>query len=418
MKRGIREDILSFNRKGMAEGGDEGGNKNSLKTLFALVSVILVISVFFFGYMYLQTDKGKRAYEESLLKLGEYNPINRYLELVGESSTFDYWDTETNRSSTKKGIELVDFYSVSGNRFPSGNTFYLKYDLEFHEIEKDGVEAVVYCELSGTKDEGIITQGNIIPDSSLTLKKDSSLRCEIEGETTTDLDGEYIISGGLEFPFETKDVNLKVYFISGEVFDELVDEDENFFDRFGIDEDLPIRAVYNGEPLRIAIGVGGEGEEEQPVVVRGAEYASYPLIGIHLENEWDGKIISIEEMILTLPTGITINQELTKNPNYLCPFEKSGTSKNGNEYSFDDDLKDLVFQSFDEEIIDSPIYQYDLVGDEKNFECWLDVEETVIGNSVYKTDYYRVDVEYTYQLADESEVITIYNVDKREEDQE
>ena len=386
---------------------DEGssGPKNAGKTFLILVLILMIPIIVVAGYAFITSEGGQVTVQKGLDVWDQINPFEAYGDILSESQTLDVWDTKTNRSSSKKGIELVSMDSISGETIPAGNDFEVIYNIEFHEIDKGGVpDTEFFCELQDRKDN-LVAYGEVLPSEYLTLQKTDFLTCRISGQDTADLDDSYSVAGWFEFPFETNDVTLKVYFTSGEVYDELIEDDVDFFKKYDIDEDLPLRATYNGEPLRIAIGVTASGQEEQPVVVRSGR-ASYPVLGIHLENEWQGEVMDLEDIEVYLPAGVEINEELSQNPSTSCPFQKMGTSEGRTLYAMDQSTKDMMFKSLID--ADIPVFgETEYTENERNFQCWLDINEGFIGSSIYKIDEYSVSASYRYRVDDRSAQVYI-----------
>ena len=189
------------------------------------------------------------------------------------------------------------------------------------------------------------------------------------------------------------EVTLPVYFASEEVYDVIQNQDESFFDYYGIEDSGKIRAIYNGEPLKVGIGISYSGREEQPVYVKDG---ASPAIGISIENAWDGEVVDITDMYFYLPKGIKADSELSGNPtSHSCPFEYIGVSDNKNIYRLDQQTKEEMFTSYYE--ADLPVLgETALAGNERNFLCWLDIEEGFAG-VLYTEKEYIVDVKYIYR---------------------
>ena len=447
-KRKIREEILDFNDRGMADAGssgskvagavgsaaggffnkvrssntnkkldsisnnmssgDSGGGEKKPIKLSTIVTIIIIALLLPIVYVTFNAYSGTEQGETLWLKISdvikEYNPITWYGDLVSEQKTLDVWSSETNRSSTMKGIELDGMTSFSGGSIPQGSQFEVVYDIEYHEIGSDGVDDVNFeCVMQDGDDEDIV-HGEIIPQKTFTLRKNDFVSCRIPSEYTQDLDGSYSVVGWFEFPFSTEDVTLKVYYTTSDVFDQLVEDDVDFFDRYDIDGGSP-RAVYNGEPVRVAIGATAS-NQDQPVIV-GSDRSSFPILGIHLENEWAGEVVDLTDMTVYLPEGIEIDEELSLNPSSpSCPFEHLGKSDGKNVYRLYRPTMDEMFKP----LIDADI---PVLGDsqytenERNFNCWLSVDPEFVGSSLYKVDEYIVSLDYLYRVDDKEDQVVI-----------
>ena len=412
--RGVREDILNFNRKGLAsEGGEKVGG---LTRLIIFIIFIFVCILLLTGAMtYVGTEQGKRA----LLEIDEFwaknNPVNWYLGLIEEQATADIWGTKTNTSSLKKGLDLVDMISISGGTIPPGKDFQVRYDFRLWEIDDYyGVDNVqFFCELHDASDD-FVTLGEVTPSYTMSFVRENDvILCEINGDDTGDLDGAHSVVGWMQFPFRTEDVTLKVYFTTDKIYNSLIEDKKDFFESFDIPESRPIQAVYNGEPLRVAIGVTPSGVGEQPVIVGGEGIGNYPTLGIHLENEWVGSVKDIYEFYVYLPKGIEIDSDLSDNPSFSCPFEKVGTLEGKNIYSMSEDTKDELFGHLLERDI-AILGKVEYTENERNFLCFLDIEESFVAED-YEIDEYIVDIEYLYKVDPEEAVVDINAFDDLED---
>ncbi|MAG78598.1 hypothetical protein CL616_04515 [archaeon] len=429
MKRGIREEILDLNNRGMADtsklrsvASAAGGLASKLKSsgspketksdrdppklstiLFVLVVLIILPVAFFTIRAYAETEQGKTTVLKASQFFEENNPINWYFELLEGQKVLDVWESDTNSSSRQKGIDLLGMYPISLVSIPPGQPFDAAYDVEFLEVEDfDFSDVEFFCQVETITDE-VEGYGTVMPKSYFgTFDQHTPVSCRVEGETTQVLDiGAYNVVGWFEFPFETSDVTLPVYFASEGVYYDLLEKEEEFFDFYNIDEKGKIRAVYNGEPLGVGIGISVTGKEEQPVYVREDTSA---VLGISLENKWNGEVVNLDDMYVYLPQGIKVSEELSGG-SYACPFDYVGVTEGMNMYRLNEQLKDEIFQT---------IYETDLLvlgetsiaGNEKNFQCWLDVESGFAG-SVYTKKNYIVDVEYRYRTQKRSTEVNI-----------
>jgi hypothetical protein len=438
MKRGIREEILDLNNKGMvnpsklrsvasgaaaaagsaaggllnktrSSGGSSGGSSSSSSDsdkkgpkLTSVVMIIGLILILIVGFVtinaYGKTEQGRTTLLKVSEAVQEYNPVTWYFDLLQDQKVLDVWDADTNRSSTIRGIELVGMMPASGVlggsvSVPQGNMFEAFYDVEFHEVDDFSFNVEFFCEVENGITGEMKGTGDIIPYAQFSnFQKGQPVSCRIEDTSEYDVLA-YNIAGWMEFPFETRDVTLPVYFASEGVYNVLLEKDEDFFDYYGIDESGTIRAMYNGEPVKVGIGMSYSGAEEQPVFVK--ESVS-PAIGIHIENAWDGEVVDLTDMYFYIPKGIKVNSDLSGNPaSHTCPFEYIGVADDMNIYRLDQETKEEIFTSYYE--TDLPILgETGLYGNERNFLCWLEIEEGFAG-TLYTEKEYIVDVDYIYK---------------------
>lgn len=411
-RRKILQD-LSFKRRGeilsnrpnsaydsmreIARTGAQHG-KNTL-LIVTIIFVLLVGGIFAFGYF--SSDAGKRALQSGwdFVMSFTFDPISNFFAGIYTTGSGDYFSSKINTSSTKNGIDLKAFSSIAGQEIPAGQDFDLKYDISFDNVPSGAsYTADFFCSFNKTKDVEVL--GKIIPAEELSVRKGTSVVCRIAGTETADLNGPYSIFGSFSFATETKDATIPVYMIPGTVADQLGTKD--FFDAYNLNvKAKDLLATYNGEPISIGIGVGGEGTEGQPVVVRSGDTSSYNTVGITLKNEWGGSISSLDDLTLTLPEGVTLDSTLNGDPSLSCPFIETGRSRDGTEYNIDASIKEQLFQNY----IQNNAF-FGKIG-LHSFQCWLAIDPNIFGEAPYVTKNYVVDAKYIYKVKSKQETVTI-----------
>ncbi|MDP3727900.1 MAG: hypothetical protein Q8R18_00455 [bacterium] len=389
-----------------SSGGAQSTGRNGIM-IAVLLFALLVAGVFAYGYF--SSERGQRAVQDFIATIEKYT-LDPALDLIASIFSFgsgDYFSTNINSSSTKKGIDLDDFRAIAGETFPAGKNFDILYDIEYYNVPaSSSYEGDFSCYFNVSKigdtkvDPPERKEGEIISSDAGIIRKGSTTYCRIHEEDTEDLNGAYTFYGSFIFAFETKDAVLPVYFIPGELADQLGDTD--FFDAY----DLPIsqgdlQVTYNGEPISVAIGVGGEGEEQQPVILRGGETSSFNTVGITLTNEWKGNIAELKSVTLYLPDGISLSEELNGEANAGCPLVSAGRDERRNMYVLDDSAKEELFTYYIKTKAFFGKSNY------RTFQCWIEVEEDFLGDAPYVVKEYEVDVSYLYQTEEEQETISI-----------
>jgi len=409
-RRSARERILrdiSFGKRGevargseSSQGAQDAGRKGLWTAAILLVGIVIV--VFLAGY--LSSAAGQRALQDVGANVRAYtlDPIADFFAGIYTIGGGDYFSAKTNTSSTRKGIDLVDFRSITGDVVPEGKDFDILYDIEFINVPRDRAFVAEFdCHFNKTvgSSEQTIT-GEILPQNPLTIQTGSTVICRIYGDDTEGITKATSFYGSFSFDFVTEDATLPVYFIPGEVADQLNGED--FFAAYDLDvSQSDLRTVYNGEPISIGIGVGGEGEEQQPVIVRTGEAIVYNTVGITLKNEWNGDLVRLEDLTLTLPQGVELNDELNGEPSLSCPFVSLGSERAGNIYGLDEGQKENLFTDyFQDDSFFGRTSQH-------TFQCWLAIDETLLGDAPYVVKNYIVEAKYRYKVKEQIETVTI-----------
>jgi len=375
-------------------------------TILAVVFILGVFVVFLTGYML--SEAGQRSVAENLANIKEVtlDPISDFFTGIFTLGSGDYFDYSTNSSSKKMGIDLKDFRMVTGETMPAGYAMDFLYEIEFLNVLKDSTyyaEFQCYFNITEQDDSTLDIPeqvfGEVLPTSTLIIMRDSKPICRFSGEDSTDLDGPLIVYGSFSFDYATKDVTIPVYFISGEYSDFL--GDESFFDDASLKVSASdLKTTYNGEPISIGIGVGGEGSEEQPVVVRSGEVISYNTIGITLRNEWNGDLMEFQDFTLWLPDGIELDEQLNGDPSPSCPFVYTGVENRFNTYKLDDSMVDLF---------DNYVSSQEFFGksDYHSFQCWLKIDPEILSDAPYVVKEYKAEAKYRYKVDEKYDSISI-----------
>jgi hypothetical protein len=146
--------------------------------------------------------------------------------------------------------------------------------------------------------------------------------------------------------------------------------------------------------------VGGEGSEEQPVVVRSGEVISYNTIGITLRNEWNGDLMEFQDFTLWLPDGIELDEQLNGDPSPSCPFVYTGVENRFNTYKLDDSMVDLF---------DNYVSSQEFFGksDYHSFQCWLKIDPEILSDAPYVVKEYKAEAKYRYKVDEKYDSISI-----------
>lgn len=410
-KRSVRRELLTgaIGKRGQASEEPEAGRgKRSLKSFFTIIFVILILSVIVVVlYGYLTGEKGQRAVADIGAKIWTFSldTVTDFYSSIFGVARGDYFSSSTNASSSKKGIDLVDFRSTVGETVLGGKDFTIEYLMEFYEIPSGkSFDATFECHFNKTETEKIY--GDIIPATEVNLLTTSRVLCQIPGETTKGIDKPVTFYGSFTFEFETKDATLLVYLIPFSVARQLGDKD--FFEAYDLDvSPSDLRTVYNGEPISIAIGVGG-GVTEQPVIVGTADESVFNTVGITLTNEWNGDIAELKTLTLKLPEGVELNEEYNEEPSLqLCPFISGGQEGGYNVYTLADSVQQEMFDNYFGPTALLGSGEFFGKQDYHTFICAVTIDESILGDASYVAKAYSTSATYRYKVKEKLETITI-----------
>ena len=392
---------VSFGRRGEVGSNTPGDSSNKRPFIWtAMIFILLIGGIFFYGYASSASGQATIANVGAQFKSWTIDPAKNLLQSIYGARAGDYFSYKINDSKTEMGVKFKSFTSILGDVVPQGQDISFRYDFDFVGVDKDdSYPAEFYCQL--LKDEGKSTElkieGEIIPSGEIELNKNTNVQCKIPGEETANLDGAYNVYGAFAFDFKTLDAKLPVYYITSETSDQLSGED--FFDYYNLDiSQSDLRVTYNGEPISIAIGVGGEGNEEQPIIVSGTD--TYNTIGITLTNEWQGDIKELQYMELMLPEEVKLS-DINEAPTLGCPFIEAGTERGYNIYVLDDSVNQELFDYYikDERFFGKSNYH--------TFQCWIDVDESIFNDAPYVVKDYSASIEYKYKVKDKVASVSI-----------
>jgi hypothetical protein len=412
LKRSARNKILS----GLSldkRGSDDEPNK--LVKGFKYILMFVMMGFLILGGFYMWGALNSNTGQAQIASLGEAarglfdGTIGQVLGTLDEAQargSGDYFSSKTNSEQTRYGVELVDLRSIAGSSIPAGQNFQVQYDMDFYNIE-ESIKADFFCDmyttdLGGTGEADNIATGKVLPASSINIDEGDVVICQIDGTDTQNLDGAVNIKGYFSFDFATEKVTMPVYFVTGELADYLNDVDDDFFDYANLDVSRSdLVPLYNGEPIGVGMGVGGEGKQDQPLIVRSGDVLSFSTLGITLDNKWGGKLEGIESFTLSLPEGVELDEELSSLPSLACPFEKGGAYRGSLQYEMAEDVKAQLFDYY---------FSRWEGGDQDNFQtfqCWLKIQEDIFNGQEWVDKEIKVDIEYRYKSPTRSESITI-----------
>lgn len=366
--------------------------------IIIMLAAILLVLLVVYGYFYFSSDKGQRSAANFKELIGKYNPVTWYTNELSKAEDLsqNLWTTKQNATSFKKGLMFKSFKAISTEEFPQGSPISFEYNLQLENMNVQDLPITVQCSINNQKyhsnysqegDIKVVPNGGLIRISGNRIYDD--IRCIASPQLTKKLSGTLTFVGSVNFPFQTKDVTLPIYFTSREMDQQL--EGEDFFKYFKIQESQPIQAMYDGEPIEVGIGVSTE--NRQPVIIG---QGRNPLVGISLKNRWDGFLSQLTSLSLTVPKEMTLNKELSASPNPLCPFELLREGATTKEYkAIPEYIKDISLKK-------------DRI---KSFECWFDADTSIIdGGAYYSKKSYKVTADYIYNLGNKTASVTIKSV--------
>ncbi|MFH1642345.1 MAG: hypothetical protein ABIC04_05615 [Nanoarchaeota archaeon] len=200
--------------------------------------------------------------------------------------------------------------------------------------------------------------------------------------------------------------DYKTYFIDGKekINLKLKGEDPLVFYKGNVDKNIKSVSRPTDGPVSIGIGIGlGDKPPELPIGIIETEdntiFLENSVIGFTIENKWTGKIKNIRELIIELPEGLSLRNDIvgqfdnvdttTEQLNSICngwfkPVEGSKTRYNLTKAGLEDVFK----------LPKTPIAQSAY----KTIRCHLaiDSKNDILKNEKVPLKYFRVYLNYTY----------------------
>ncbi|MFH1332262.1 MAG: hypothetical protein ABIH63_03170 [archaeon] len=387
--------------------GDYGGSQHEpyvasqpapkSKGLSVVLTIVIVIMVVFgglYGYFYVTSPTGQRSVTDlwGRVSSGVSNFYNYLFIQQPQRAGKAFYSSDTNDTKVDYGVRFVNFQSVGSKKVPSGATSSFKYVVTVGE-NFENINLNLDCKV----DPSDVIDGEIskIPSESLKLSSENpavanNLRCTFKTRGDLTEDKTVTVKGSIKSLIPAQRASLKVYLLSAKEYERLKGQD--FFKVNNKNDKLPIKALYNGEPVELGIGVAED--LKQPVIV-GSGY-SPPLVGITLNNRWEGKVSKINSLLLFLPEGVSIDDSMSPKSE-LCPFTEVGSSGKYKRYEADKEILSLF-----------PPFGSGETEAHRTFECWLKIDDSLVeGKDAGFETAYHVDVSYDYQFNERSDVITV-----------
>lgn len=374
----------------------------SFGKVIATIILLLVLGLLAsYGLSWANSDVGRQKISDiKYLVLTKYNPVAWYLNTLREARMIGtIWETYPNKTAEKTGVDFQDFEAIGGRILPSGATLIFRYKFDVGEGVSE-LKISPRCSIAAKDETGrevgdAIKSGPVIIPIEPEVSSDDPLSylniiCQVE---TNELNQDRTIEakGTVSFTQSRQRNSLKVYFTKDT--ENIGDE---FFKAYRLEEKLPIRPMYNNEPVEVGLGVSEK--DIQPIVI-GRGY--FPLLGISLVNRWDGRA-KLREMNLYLPEEVKIDS--SKSPSSTsCPFKESTSPSRGY-------IKYEAEKAYLEKL-DEFGKGTDIIS--QSFFCWLKIDESILGRVDYTQDQYSADVSYDYEFQPKSETITLKGIKQK-----
>ena len=375
------------------------------KFLKFLIPFLIIIILFF--YFYYNWGVYGTYWDEYVVVT--YNDLENqaYSFIFDRFSGFEtMWGTEKAPDAEDLGIIFEGFSTVTPV-IPSGDEAVFIYD--FSVSDDVGETGEVPLELIClSEQEEFYEQDKTITSSSdgdvmvSAMNPGSYLnnKCTIK-TTKINKDEVLKVKGSARFTYSTEDVTLDVYFLKGDLYRT---QGKDFFDIYNIDEKLPIKSKYNGEPVAIGIGTSlQEGKQYQQPVSTDSEYA---YIALTLRNEWNGFVSRLEGVEFYLPLGVELHEE-EKGDNLICPFKGGDEDKRGyNKYAADENILEKIDKFGHEQ-------EMNFV----SFFCRIEMEDsTLLRDSPHTKKQYIASAEYVYEFSPKAANVKLMGEEKKVED--
>lgn len=240
---------------------------------------------------------------------GSLNTTKGIAESRLEYATAGYYEGDE-EDVEKQGVFIEDV-ETSQPEFRESETVQIFANVEF-KTPVDYVPARLSCTIEDEEQE---IEGEILGEDEFTVYKDEvwPTVCSFKNLEKGQHDAEIKV----EYDYETIS-SLKVYFMDQERKNTMRSEGVDIFNKYGLERSPDAR--YTSGPVRVGI--------KRPPLPIGVESNSDtgPLIGLTIENGWDGKINEIKNIELLLPEGLSLDG---------CEgFSSKGTEEGFNVYEY------------------------------------------------------------------------------------
>lgn len=367
-----------------------GSRMDSRKIIKAIVVIAVIIGgVFMFSF--LSSQKGQVWAQERGQWMSQ--KINQGVSVIQDKLTFNQnlFVTKTNPESTEKGLILKKFSVAGVDRIPPNGQPVFLYEVEAKNIDELDISNINIGLNCSVKDkEGVennyVKDGEkgiiLSPAKTTTYSPGDRYQCRFLTEPPEE-EAVLNVYGSIVFDFETKDATLKAYFTKN--------KDSKFLSELGVSD--PTGVVYNGEPVKISMGIGNSAQAAV-VVDENSDEESFNDLTITLRNQWSGVLTKLNSMELKLPACVEINK--VQSPKTLaCPFDDKGSANSFNVYEADTEYLSYV----------TNIAAYKDV----SFSCFLSIDASCLNldREAYTQRNIIVSSGYSYQSQPLMESITL-----------
>ena len=407
-------------------------------TAFLFVSLVILIMILTVaeglpssGVFFEESDEGKAPISELMDRIGE--GIGNYQRQVASTleARINYAITgqvEENQYEPL-GVYLENVQSTNARYYEDEDV--IVWGTVKARTLDDSINIQIGCEVRKDKDNKIPAD-KIDPEREFQVfaLEELDFACTFDGcewkedsdcESATLKKGSNTITTFADFNFETL-AYLKMYFINNERKRAMIREGLDIFEEFDIKDKNPV-TVYTNGPVAVRMGTSSS------LVGVSSDTGSIanPRFTIDIENrpEWEGKITSLNELVLLVPNGVELKffeeddegdvvKDEGGNDIAVSPcnreFEKYEDVCKDLCDGDDECKKDCDLSYVGYKLAQSEIDDFKGKDDErfKRFNCKITPDMAVLEDTPLTTKYFRVKVKYDYRV---EEPITV-KIDK------
>ncbi len=206
---------------------------------------------------------------------------------------------------------------------------------------------------------------------------------------------------------------VKAYFMDRQRLRDLLREEIDPLERFGITDKKP-QAVYTNGPVMLGMGTTSEivrvdtstsqtdlDEYDPYGLETSGEPAVRPRLGITLDNNWKGEVIGIKEIYLQIPKQMSIEGIDDCGPKYNV--RQVGNKEFSTEVEKDDNYNTYKL----ERILGSPASAVEESKTPTTILCTLNIGNTqeLLGDTPVAIKYFRAKVNYKYRVTEQISVM-------------